>query len=828
MRKLFLILISGIFCLNLLTLSTLNSFAIESNEEDDFYVAAKAFEDGFYDLSLGTFEHFIKRYPNSSHLAQVQFYIGRCLFYKGNYLNALNQLQALLTDPRATSFKDALLYWIGEVHFKGADFNKAAGYYRQIINDYPASAIAPSAYYSLGKCQFELEKFDEAISTFSQLIDKFPKHKLSPDAAFEVSESLFRDKRYSRSQESFEKFINDFPQSERNPQAIYFLAEIAYYNFDYNQALNLYRKALSQLERKPQQKTDEQLKNLVIAGMGWTYLKQGKNEEAYRIFSTAKETDAVLLGIAAIKFMNNDLDSSITAYNRLVTNFPQSSFLIEALLGKAETLYKLADFDEAVKLYKDIILRFSKNSKFEEFENKVYYGLAWAYLKSGQFQEAIKEFEKIAKTSSDEIIKISALCQMADTLQETGQLDRAIETYDRALKDYPTSLYSDYAQFQLGVSLYKLERLEPATLAFQAVIDNFPKTKLKGRAKYYLALIYFQQSNFKAASERLSEFINEHHDTVLRNDALYLLASSSYNLGQFKQALIIFERIFKENFKLDEKLSQAAEYEVANCLYQLGKEKDALERFKVFLRKHPESKICADILYWIGEYYMTKRNFETSRRYFRFLINDYPDHELTEAAEYNIALTYVQSDRIRAALKAFSDCLKFKNIELSLNAAMSMVDIYSASSEFKDALNICEQLLSDKRFNKYKALILIKKADTLRAMHNYNQALAVYNQALDESGEKKDLQLLFKIAEVEEENAQLDLALKDFLKIIYLPATDPDLSKHAMLRAARICETQNKWDEAKKIYKKLKDTNVEEARYAAERLTWIEKNIRKK
>ncbi len=281
----------------------------------------------------------------------------------------------------------------------------------------------------------------------------------------------------------------------------------------------------------------------------------------------------------------------------------------------------------------------------------------------------------------------------------------------------------------------------------------------------------------------------------------------------------------KENIKKNESLSQAAEYEIANCLYQLGKEKDALSRFNAFLRKHPQSNTCADIIYWLGEYYLSKENFEVARRYFRKILNDYSGHELYDSAQYNIAISYLKSDRLKAALAAFSQVKSSKNIDLGFDASLSMADIYIARREYNLALAVYEELLGDLRYSQYKVLTLTRKADLFKSMQKYPQALLVYEEALQLSSQKPNLDILFKIAELEEERGNLKKALEYYLKISYLPGAGNDLSKRALLRSARICEAQDDWQEAKKIYLKLKNSDFQEAKYASDRLDWIEKHI---
>ena len=69
-----------------------SSFAQGSpKEEETLFVARKAFEDGFYEVSLGLLARFLQSYPDSPRAAQAELLIGQCFFYQGKFLDALTK-----------------------------------------------------------------------------------------------------------------------------------------------------------------------------------------------------------------------------------------------------------------------------------------------------------------------------------------------------------------------------------------------------------------------------------------------------------------------------------------------------------------------------------------------------------------------------------------------------------------------------------------------------------------------------------------------------------------------------------------------------------------
>ena len=170
----------------------LTSFAQENVKEDEaLFVAKRAFEDGFYEVSLGLLERFLKTYPASPKLPEVNLLIGECYFHQSKFLDALSIFEELLNSASSKDIKDAVFYWIAEVHFKGNNFNKASSYYRKIIQEFPKSRYIPSAYYSMGWCLFQESKFAQALEYFKSVEEKYPKVQQAQDASFKIVECLY-------------------------------------------------------------------------------------------------------------------------------------------------------------------------------------------------------------------------------------------------------------------------------------------------------------------------------------------------------------------------------------------------------------------------------------------------------------------------------------------------------------------------------------------------------------------------------------------------------------------------------------------------------------
>ncbi|MCX5714052.1 MAG: tetratricopeptide repeat protein, partial [Candidatus Omnitrophica bacterium] len=245
-------------------LRTIDCHAQEmSKEEESLFVAKKAFEDGFYDVSLGLLERFLKSYPDSSKVFEARLLTGQCYFHQARFLDALDQFEELLKQPAAKDIRDACLYWIAEVHFKANNFSKAAEYYQKVIENFPQSSYAVSAYYSLGWCLFQESKFDEALRYFNIVEERFPKEPLAQDASLKIIECLYNLKDYPALTQRIKSYLKLYSKDPVKLGFFYFyLGEAYYYLNDFSEAVKQYAKAISL-------KGEDKIQALSRLGMGW-------------------------------------------------------------------------------------------------------------------------------------------------------------------------------------------------------------------------------------------------------------------------------------------------------------------------------------------------------------------------------------------------------------------------------------------------------------------------------------------------------------------------------------------------------------------------------
>ncbi len=798
-----------------------------AKEEESLFVAKKAFEDGFYEVSIGLLERFLKNYPASSRKAEVELLIARSLFQQNKYSEALSRLEGLLDQKYAGRLEDAVLYWLAETHFKGNNLKKAADYYKQITERFPNSAYVPASYYSLGWCLFQEGKFAEACGYFKIVEDRYPKESQAQDSSFKTIECLYNLKDYPGLREKAMTHLKTYSRDGQRLEYVnFYLAEAEYYLNNVNEAVNLYSKAIASTK-------DVKLKALCGLGMGWSYIKLKRYDDAQRSLEEIKaaqldDRSRYILMLAKATLLTDTGRSSEARelYDKILdAGLGDQPILLEAYSGKANALYNLSSYEEAVNTYKEALKKEWGPGIATDLVDKLHYGLAWAYLKQGEFREGIKEFQKIVKGTDDKIIKVSALCQIGDAYQDSGDYEKARETYNAILIDYPDSFYGDYVQYQLGISMLKSSNYDAAITMFLALKNNFPGSKLLDEGVYALGLAYFQKQDYNASREVFEGFQADFKDSSLKPQALYLLGSSFFNLGKYPEAITAFENVMKK-FGQDNELMQKAEYEIADCYYQMGQEEEALKRFKSLRTKYPQSGLTAEVIWWLGEYYYRHNDLDVSKRYFSSLINDFGQSNLLVDAYYVLGSILAEEGRFGEAIEKLNMVVSLSGADSAAKASIAIADIHLRQGSTDYALNSYKDVLSS--YPNFAHIIYPKMADIYFKLGNYREALDYYRKSLEMAPLKEMPVLQFKIAEVLQAQNMFHEAVEEYLKVTYLHGEDDSLNVKALLRVAQIHESREKFREALAVYRKVISSGAEESKYAEERVDWITANTKYK
>jgi len=822
-KKITLVIVLLFFCTQI-------AFSLD-NEEEKFFVAAKAFSDGFYEASFSLFKKFTEDFPASKNVYNAKLYMAKCLYYKGDYSSALPVLNEILLKPDASSIYDEVNYLLSQVYLKGKNFANSLAASKKIISDYPSSKLLWQAYYLAGLNSLALGEEAAGEDYLEQAISESKDNDIIDNAYSSLFDFDFQTKNYSRIislGEKYEKFLKAYPKSKIVPTVYFYLGESFYDRKDFERASHYYRRAL-------QLSNDDYLDDLIYQGLAFSLIAKGSNEEAKSSISEIKDAQVKLFCEGTFSFRTGDYQGALEIFEKFLRNFPQSKMVSNIYLAKADTLYEMGRINDSLSAYRYILDNFSsaggsapggKNIQYSDILDRAHYGLAWCYLKKGEFKKAIDEFKNTLKYTNNSVVMVSSQIQIADAYQEAGNFNQALDIYNEILANNPNTVYTDYIQFQIGMAFLKSKKLEESLVALRNLQKNFPTSKLIPQAQYYLAVGYFSQDNYQETKALLEDFMKKLPQDELLSRAYYLYGKCFFNEGKYQKAADLFKEMI-DKFK-DSQTQELGSIDIGNCYLNLSEFDKAKKTWEEFLVKFKTSPYAASVALYLGGLYEKEQNYAEAEKYYKMTLDNYQDSSIAAEAMFSLGHLAMMKDDLPKAEDYFKK-ITLSDDPVSLKAKIYLAKIYARKGLTKDALGLYDDLIGSSPAVSKAAML--EKALLLKDTRDYAQASKLFRKLLDDGVDSMEVR--FSLASCLEKMEKNKEAIEEYLKVIYLFSSGKDSAASeensgygtkAYFRVAKIYEKENKIEAAKEFYQKIASADTEESRIAKMRLEELNKS----
>lgn len=804
--------ISFLISILVIVLTPLNALCLDKSEEA-FYVATKAFSDGFYDASLSLFKKFIEDYPGNYLFYDAKLYIAKCHYEKSDYHQALKELTSVNWNSGSYNKLDEVYYWLGLVYFKGKNFSESSFYAQEVINNYPDSKFRWQAYYLMGDSLLALSKEDEAEDIFEKIIEQCRDSEVLEQSYLRLINFHFNKKLYSKVINFGEKYLINFRQGSLRPEIYFYLAEGYHAQGNWGEAIDFYKKSL-------ESGYNADFLDLIYQGLGFAYLEKKQYQEAKSSIDKIKSKESRLFSQGIYYSKTKDYIQALEIFNNFISNYPGQEYVSEVYLKKADLLYEMGRLNDALYIYQYIITNF-KDIKDKEVINKAHYGLAWCHLKNGKFKNAIEEFKSTLEYASNPVVKVSSQIQIADAYQETGDYQKALDIYNEVLKDYPNTIYLDYIQFQIGMSYMKKKELDKAFLALKNLKNNFPSSRLIPQAQYYLAVGYFSQEDYPQTRKLLEDFVERFPKDDLIFRVYYLYGKCFFNDGEYEEALSVFKKIFSKSSDPD--IKEFVYIDMGNTYLNLSQFEKAKNIWYDFLNKYPDSQYRNSVALYLGGLYEKENNYNEAEKYYKKVIDDSVSNAYVDEAIFSLGHLYWNRNNLDIALDYFKK-LSTRNTPFALKGKLFLAKILSRQEKYDEALQIYNQLIDSSM--PISGMALAEKGFLLKETKKYKQAIGYFREAI--SKEISTPELRFSLGLCLEKVGADQEAIEEYFKIIYTFADEQKeqdsegFGVRSYFRIAKIYEGLNKIDEAKKTYQKIIDLDIKEAKIAKTRLEALE------
>lgn len=658
--------------------------------------------------------------------------------------------------------------------------------YIEKVNDEGDSWFVESVYY-VAVCAYELHNEDADVLLL-HFAKRYPHHPKAESVTLKLGNLFYRNRHWKKAIEWYSK-VNTLKLLEDERAEFYFKRGYAAFMLDkYDDAELDFMEVLA---------FESQYKNPATYYHSHILYSKGNYQKALEGFERIKDEEGfntiVPYYITQILYKQKKYDEVIQyAPLALENSKAQKAPEIAHMLG--DSYFQLGKYDEAIPY----LLLYHQELKPTHEES---YQLAYAYYKTGDYEQAINHFAKAAR--SDDALAQLSYYHMADCYEKMDEKEYARSSYRKASELRFDEEITEDALFKFAVLAYKLayNPYDEAITAFERYINEYPNSERKQDAYNYLINVYMTTKNFEAALESLAKVdksdirLQSAYQMVVYNRAVELYANQKY-----EEAREHFKKV--KTYPISRELNMKSKYWIAESFYLQGRYLNAIPNYKLFQAEPGafSSPLHNLANYNLGYSYFSLADenpskYSDAKAYFKLFTSkaNQDDPRLNDA--------YLRAADAAFKLKEDQEAIKYYNKSIALNSdyqdyarlqkAMSLGYMNKLNSKVSELI----KLLDFHTNSPYEPRARFELAESYRVLDQRENALAQYQIVVEQFPTNLLVRKsLFAMAQLYYKNNQLNLAENTYLSILG-KYSNPDDCSHAILGLKEVYAAQNKLDE---------------------------------
>ena len=699
---------------------------------------------------------FVAKNPESIHLNEAHFQLGRLYYRKRNYRKSADWLSAARPEYLDSELRDEYYFMLGYGLFMINEFERASSSFF-VIKD-SQSSYGPPANYYYSHIAYNDNNLETALQGFLKLQDDESFSGLVP---YYIVQIYYLQRRYDEVIEHGPGLL-EVAVSRRVPEIARVIGESYYRRRQYGAAvkyLEMYMDNTRNISREDRYQ------------LGYSYFQLQRIEEAAAMFERVGGRDDLLsqntnYHLADCYIRMGDKQKARMAFAAASRLDFDRTIQEDALFNYSLLTFDIAysPFNEAINGLNRFIELFPDSRRIDEAYNY----LVMAYMNTRNYREALISIEKIRDHTSD----ISRAYQRVAyyrglELYSNLRFEDAIKVFDVSLQNAQfNAAIAAQTYYWKGEALFRLKRFDEAIRNYNRFLLSPGAFELEEYqiAHYNMGYAYFQSEDYSNAVSWFRRYLNLTREakTSMVGDALNRIGDSYFIMSGYETAVDYYTRSQANAMSSRD----YAMFQKAVALGLLNRINEKIRVLEELIEEHPESTYTIDALFQLGNSYMTLRSPARAVPFYRKVVDDYPASSYVSSALLQLGLIDYNRNRNQDAIgyykkvaegfpgtsEARSALAGLRNIYLDMNDVDSYVnytrtlgDFASVSISEQDSLTYmaaenlymagnCRQAVDnfDQYIDKFRngSFILnahFYKADCHHRLNEYDKALESYN-----------------------------------------------------------------------------------------------------
>ena len=470
--------------------------------------------------SVTVFERFLNEFPASRYRERVNDYLVETYMNTRSYDAALKSIAKISKPgPRIMEAKQKILFRLGTQAFANARFEEALQYFNRSLE--------------VGQYNFATQA----------------------DASYWRGEAYYRLKNYKAAGQDFRKYL-ELTKNKRSPEYGLALYNLGYTDFNqknYQGALNWFGRFVNESVHDNKQVLADAYNR-----MGDCNFYARKFDDARRSYDKAEQVDPSLGDYSLyqegfVKGLQRDYTGKIQSLNQLITNYPQSQYIDDALYEQGRAFVQLEDNANAIERFQALVKTFPQSNMARRAANEI--GLL--YYQDDKYPEAIAAYKEVIKNYPG-----SEEARLAQRDLKSIYIDlNKVDEYADFASTIPGGANFDVNErdsltYVAAERVYMRGEMTEARNSFMKYLQTFPEGAFSLNANYYIGLIDYNQQNYESASTHLIKVL-EYPDNKYSEEAMMMSAEMAYLAKDYARSLELY-KLLKDRASTPERRQLAA------------------------------------------------------------------------------------------------------------------------------------------------------------------------------------------------------------------------------------------------------------------------------
>jgi len=563
-----------------------------------------------YNEAVKGFTKYLKEYPKSPKKDECYNFLINVYSTTKNYDLAIQSMESMDgIDPILKVTYQKLIYFKGVEYFNNNDLNNAEAQFKKSLAQNSDPRLNALNQYWLGEISYLRKDYTTAIEAWKkfQLTNGAPQLMEYDLSNYAMAYAYFQRKEngdYTNANIAFRKFLltkNKYADNKLADANIR-TADCYFMNLDFGQAseyyktaisLNkldvdyaLYQKALCDGLIKEYNTKITELKKIETRYPASNYLGAAMNQIADTYYKNLKEED-----------------NAIVYYNKILKNFPNSSYVTNCYAQLGNIYYGRKEDDKAFEYYDKFV---KADSKSEEAKD-VLEAIKKIFEAKGNVDEMEKYFTSVGNPLSENQLEKATYSTAYDAFYTQKNCDLALPKWEAYISKFPNGKYIAEARFNYAECAYSKNLFDKALEGYQFIIAR-PRSIYTEAALAKASYLFFKDKKYEEALPLFLQLQEVAETPSNKTVGKFGAMRSAYYLKQYETALTEANKVLTIEKITPQQASEARDIK-AKSLFETGRFDDALLEFKA-ITKTAKNVTGAEAYYTSAKRQFNKRDYK--------------------------------------------------------------------------------------------------------------------------------------------------------------------------------------------------------------------------